>query len=64
ERVVRRVFLDQGTLPEPLPQQERTVAPSPRAAAAAAGLVKLPSPRAAADDEVTTPGDPDVEMAG
>ncbi|AWN27531.1 bifunctional glycosyltransferase/CDP-glycerol:glycerophosphate glycerophosphotransferase [Streptomyces sp. NEAU-S7GS2] len=70
ERVVRRVFLGQEATPEPLPQDERTIAPSPRAAAAAAGLLKLPAPRTAAHDDVTpsgtsgTSGTSDVEMAG
>ncbi|GAU71545.1 CoA-transferase family protein [Streptomyces sp. NBRC 110611] len=33
ERVVRQVFLGAASVPEPLPYAERTVAPSPRAAA-------------------------------
>ncbi|MEE4425006.1 bifunctional glycosyltransferase/CDP-glycerol:glycerophosphate glycerophosphotransferase [Streptomyces bugieae] len=70
ERVVRRVFLGQETAPEPLPQEERTVAPAPRTAAAAAGLVKLPAPRTSADADAAGSGTSgpsgasDVEMAG
>ncbi|MGW7576168.1 bifunctional glycosyltransferase/CDP-glycerol:glycerophosphate glycerophosphotransferase [Streptomyces sp. NPDC054765] len=44
ERVVRHVFLGQEACPAPLPPQERTVAPSPRAAAAESGPVALPRP--------------------
>ncbi|MEU5241848.1 bifunctional glycosyltransferase family 2 protein/CDP-glycerol:glycerophosphate glycerophosphotransferase [Streptomyces lydicus] len=66
ERVVRRVLLGEEMLPEPLPQDERTVAPSPRAAAADAGLIKLPSPRTAADDSPAkdTTETSDIELAG
>ncbi|MFI2189029.1 CDP-glycerol glycerophosphotransferase family protein [Streptomyces sioyaensis] len=42
ERVVRRVFLGQEAAPAPLPPAERTVAPSPRAAAAGSGPGRLP----------------------
>ncbi|MFG2137025.1 CDP-glycerol glycerophosphotransferase family protein [Streptomyces sp. NPDC048650] len=65
ERVVRQVFLGQEAGPEPEPTDGRSVAPRPRAAAAAAGLVKLPAPRKAADNRVTgTANDPGVGLAG
>jgi len=60
ERVVRRVFLGQEPAPAPLPPAERTVAPSPRAAeaaAAAADLLTLPAPRTAGHDETRAAGD-------
>ncbi|MFG2829819.1 CDP-glycerol glycerophosphotransferase family protein [Streptomyces sp. NPDC048434] len=67
ERVVRRVFLGQEAAPAPLPPAERTVAPSPRAAAGESGPValplqgnKLPAPREG------TPSDQesDIGLAG
>ncbi|MFJ9419848.1 CDP-glycerol glycerophosphotransferase family protein [Streptomyces sp. NPDC101227] len=67
ERVVRQVFLGQEAGPEPEPMDERTVAPQPRAAAAAAGLVKLPAPRKAGDDQASGTGASDasgIELAG
>ncbi|UQA95136.1 bifunctional glycosyltransferase/CDP-glycerol:glycerophosphate glycerophosphotransferase [Streptomyces halobius] len=56
ERVVRRVFLGQEATPEVLPKNQRTVAPSPRTAAATTGLTKLPTPRTAGDDGVSEAG--------
>ncbi|MFI9046803.1 CDP-glycerol glycerophosphotransferase family protein [Streptomyces sp. NPDC053427] len=67
ERVVRQVFLGQEAGPEPEPLDERTVAPRPRAAAAAAGLVKLPAPRKAGDDRAPGTDASDasgIELAG
>ncbi|UKY50568.1 bifunctional glycosyltransferase/CDP-glycerol:glycerophosphate glycerophosphotransferase [Streptomyces inhibens] len=63
ERVVRQVFLGQEG-PATLPQDERTVAPSPRAAAAAAGLVKLPAQRTAASGDAPASDASDIELAG
>lgn len=54
ERVVRRLFLGQEPAPAPLPLDERTVAPSPRAAAAAAE--ELPIERAASGVEPSEVG--------
>ncbi|KPC64802.1 bifunctional glycosyltransferase/CDP-glycerol:glycerophosphate glycerophosphotransferase [Streptomyces chattanoogensis] len=65
ERVVRQVFLGQEAgRPAPEPLGERTVAPRPRAAAAAAGLVKLPAPRKAGDDRAAGKDATDIGMAG
>ncbi|MFD9816026.1 CDP-glycerol glycerophosphotransferase family protein [Streptomyces sp. NPDC059080] len=56
ERVVRALFLGQGPTPAALPLAERTVAPSPRAAVAAApGAVSVPTAEVSAAD---------VELAG
>ncbi|GAA3177217.1 MULTISPECIES: bifunctional glycosyltransferase/CDP-glycerol:glycerophosphate glycerophosphotransferase [Streptomyces] len=55
ERVVRALFLGQEPTPAPLPLAERTVAPSPREAAAATGATVVAGAGVSADD---------VELAG